>query len=184
MDPQLHALGLQLTESAIRNSASAVADRVTAVKARRRNEDTIAELEDIVNNILADKSELVRIARAFEDELIAQRISTSDIEYISSNVVPIIEHLMASAQHQGGTSVQAMIDLLKPLLSVETVTILQLVGFNFRKAIGEPLTGLLSHLITSRADNAAATVSLQRLYLEVAKDPEAHARFSSMLGGQ
>jgi hypothetical protein len=112
-----------------------------------------------VNGLLADKSEPVRIAHAYEEELVAQRISRADIEYISSNFVPILEELVASVpsdQDQDPASVQAMIDLFKPILSVETVTILQLIGFNFRRGIGEPLTQLVAQLISSRAQASAA----------------------------
>ena len=42
------------------------------------------------------------------------------------------------------------IDSLTPLLSVEMLTVLQLVGFNFKKAIGEPLTLWLQKFITSK----------------------------------
>ncbi|EFH89184.1 hypothetical protein [Ktedonobacter racemifer] len=42
------------------------------------------------------------------------------------------------------------LDTLTPLLSVETLTVLQLLGFNFKQAIGEPLTLLLQKFITSK----------------------------------
>ncbi len=143
-------------------------------------------MEEIVNGLLSDKSELVRIAQAYEQELVAQRISASDVEYIATNFVPILKQLMESAVAQGGgdaTVVETMIDLLEPILSVETVTVLQVIGFNFRKAIGEPLTQLVAELILSRSQGDAATrQELQRLtlahetaYLEVIRDPEAHA---------
>jgi len=42
-----------------------------------------------------------------------------------------------------------MLRLMTPLPSVETVTILQLLGFNFRTAIGQPLTDLAGNAIRS-----------------------------------
>lgn len=194
MDPQLQTLGVQLADAALRNTAGAVADRIGAARAKKKDAETIAELEEIVNNLISDKAELVRIAQAYEQELVAQRISPSDIGYITSNVVPVLKKLMESigdSRGQAGTT-QEMIDLLQPILSVETVTVLQLIGFNFRKAIGEPLTELVGRLILAQSQpEPALTLEIQRLgiqrelaYIEVAKDPEAHVRLRGMFGQQ
>ncbi len=195
MDPQLQALAAQLADTAIRNTAGSIADRIGAAKARKKDQETIAELEEIVYGLLSDKSELVQIAQAYEQELVAQRISTVDIEYISTNFVPLLQRLIKSAadnNSQDGAVEQEIIDLIQPLLSVETVTVLQLIGFNFRKAIGEPLTELVSKLILSKIQaDPALELEIQRLnlvretaYLEIAQNPEAHERLTGMLGAQ
>lgn len=194
MDPELQQLGIQLADTAVRNTAGIVADRITAAKARRQDRETIAELEDIVNDLIADKSELVRIAQAYEGELVAQRLSPSDIAYITSNIVPVLKKLAESAasDSRAAASAQAAMDAITPILSVETVTVLQLIGFNIRKAIGGPLTELVSRLILARAHaDPAVSLEIQRLatqrelsMIEVAKDPEAHARLLPILGRQ
>ncbi len=192
MDPQLHTLTLQLADTAVRNTAGSIADRITVAKARKKERETIAELEDIINGLLSDKNELVRIAQAYEQELVAQQISADDIEYISTNFVPVLRHLIESAaanEGQDAITAPEIIDLVKPLLSVETVTVLQLIGFNIRKAVGEPLTQLVNSLISSKAQaDPVLLLEIQRLslvrdtgYFEIAKDPEAHARLLSML---
>jgi hypothetical protein len=186
MDPQLEALGAQLANTTIRNTAGSIADRIQAVKARKKDQETIAELEEIVYSLIEDKSELARIAQAYEEELVAQRISASDIEYISTHLVPLVEQIIEASEDgssEDSTARQEYVRLIQPLLSVETVTLLQLIGFNFRKAIGEPLTELVSKLILSRAQtNPALPLELQRAYLAVAQDPEAHARLLGMIG--
>jgi len=186
MDPELQTLGVQLGEAAVRNTASAIFDRIGAAKARRQNQEIIAELEQIVNDLIADKAELVRIAQAFEQEMVAQRISAEDVEYITANIVPVLEKMMESAAKDDAEDApaQAVMDLIKPILSVETVTVLQLLGFNFRKAIGEPLTTLVSTAILSKAQsNPTLDLEIQKLglqrelaFFEVAKDAEAYAR--------
>jgi hypothetical protein len=45
---------------------------------------------EIIGGLLSDKNELVRIAQTFEQEFIAQRISQTDVEYLSNNLLPII----------------------------------------------------------------------------------------------
>lgn len=191
MDPELQALGVQLTGAALRNSAVAVTDRITAARARKRDQETITELEEIVYALQDDKSELVRIAQAYESELVSQRISSADIDYISATVIPVLGKLMEAGAAQGGSdpaAMQEMLDLLRPLLSAETVTVLQLLGFNFRKAIGEPLTEVVSRLILAGA-KADPTIAqdLQRLQLQretgyqaIALDPDAAARLTDL----
>lgn len=145
MDPDLTALGLQLANTAVRNSASTVAERITAARTRKRDQETIAELEEIVNELVADKAELIRIAQAYEEEFVTQRLSPETVEYIISSIVPVLERLMAETGDEA--AVQNMMELLQPILSVETLTVLQLVGFNFKRAIGEPLTEVLHQRI-------------------------------------
>lgn len=193
MDPELRSLGVELAASAVRNTASAVAGRIRAVKAKRQDRDTIAELEEIVNDLIADKNELLRIAQAFEQELVAQRISQEDIEYITGNMVPIIRELAEAGSSDPGQedAMRQMIELLTPIVSVETVTVLQLIGFNYKEALGQPLTELVASLIGANARvTTEGQEQLQRLVLqreiamlELAGDAEAFARWQS-LGGQ
>lgn len=67
----------------------------------------------------------------------------------------VVDHDYAEDVEDGADGVdpetQKYLDVLEKLLSVETVTVLQLLGFNFRQAIGEPLTQLVRRLIASRA---------------------------------
>jgi hypothetical protein len=147
MDQDVYALSAQYASAAVRNTASAVFDKINAAKARKRDQETIAELENIISDLLADKAELVGIAQTYEEALVAQRISATDVEYISTNIVPVLGDILSAA---GQPQNNAAFDMVERLLSVETVTILQLVGFNFKKAIGEPLTELLASAIRSR----------------------------------
>lgn len=138
---------------------------------------------------LEDKAELVRIAQVYEEELVAQRISADDIRYISENIVPVLRQLAESATSGTGATAtpEEVIDLIRPLLSVETVTVLQLIGFNFRKGVGEPLTELVSKLISSKSPpDPRAALEPQKLalaretsYLEALRDPEARARLEA-----
>ncbi|WP_420618256.1 hypothetical protein [Candidatus Poriferisocius sp.] len=183
MDPALQELSVLLSEAAVRNAAATVADRISAAKARKRDKETIAALEDIVNELLADKSELVRIAQAFDDELVAQRLSSDDVNFITENLLPLIRQLMEVSDQD--VLEPQMLDALKSILAAETLTIMQLIGFNYRQAIGKPLTELAAAAITSRMpqdqtqslDLQQALVERDIALAELAGDPEAWARF-------
>ena len=190
MDPELYSLSVQLADTAIRNTASAVSDKITAAKARKRDQETIAELEEIISNLISDKNNLVRIAQAYEQELVAQRISQADVEYITGNLIPILKQLVeASATAEGADpTLESNIDAVASILSVETLNILQLIGFNFKRAVGEPLTELVARLISTRAPvDAVGSQVLQELaakrelaYINLAQDPESYARLREM----
>jgi hypothetical protein len=101
--------------------------------------------------LIADKNELVQIAEAYRQEFVAQQISEDDIEYITESFIPRLEELMRQTTSDArAANVQQALDGIKTLLSVEMLTVLQLVGFNFKRAIGEPLTLLLQKAITSQ----------------------------------
>ena len=50
------------------------------------------------------------------------------------------------------------LEQIKSLLSVETLTIMQLLGFNYKRAIGEPLTLLLQKTIESKINASAGRI--------------------------
>lgn len=188
MDPELQSLAIQLADNTVRNTAGLIADRIAGARARKRDAETIAELEAIINELIDDKNELVRIAQAFEQQLVAQQLSADNVEYIVRNFVPMIKRL---TELGGGAdaATDEMLELVEPLLSVETLTIMQLMGFNFRRAIGEPLTELVARLISAQRPEAGRALELQMLaaqrelaLFEIAQNPAAHERLRSMLG--
>ena len=135
-------LGSDLIQLAIKNSATAVANKIKAIKASRKHERQIAELEDLVNELVSEKIEAIRIAKAYEETLVAQRITEEQIKYITGNIVPILDKLTPNNSEA--------INALKPLLSTEALTIMQLMGFNYKEAIGRPLTNLVKSAIEKK----------------------------------
>ena len=187
ISPEVQALAISLAGSAIRNTTQGVSDRIKGLKAGNNVSETINGLEQLVNDLISDKNDLTRIAQGYQAELVAQRLSSGDVKYITETVAPLVEKLMGSSENGGSDNLQ-LIEALKPLLSIETVNVLQLLGFNFRKAIGEPLTELVERAILSKAPGDTSGV-IQRLQLErevgyiaVAQDPAAHARLVAMFG--
>lgn len=184
LPPEVFELGGRLAEAAARNSASLVTDRVRGLLASGKKDDAIAGLEQLVSELVSDKNEMTRIAQAYQSELVAQRLTSGDVKYIAETVVPMLEEFaskMPGAQAQNFTK---SIDALKPLLSVEMVNVMQLLGFNFRRAVGEPLTELVAHLITARtkvsSDLQLETLKHQQKFAELALNPEAYERFRAL----
>ena len=144
MDNQIAMqLAANLVEATARNSASIISNKIKASKAKKDNKETINELEEIISDLLADKAEIQRIAQAYEQELVSQKITDDDIKYITDNLLPILVNFVPEKDKD-------IIEQLKKILSVESLTIMQLIGFNYKQAIGEPLTVLLRKIIESK----------------------------------
>jgi hypothetical protein len=64
MDAALIALFARLTEISATRTATAIVDRIAAVKARNKDAETIQVLSETVNLLISDREELIGIARA------------------------------------------------------------------------------------------------------------------------
>jgi hypothetical protein len=178
IDPNVSELTTQLAEIVTRNAASAVTSRISAIRTRKLDQQAMNELIELVNDLIADKNELIGVATAFEQELVAQRISDKDITYITTTLLPVVERLANFADND--EQARGALDAIKSLVTPETLTIMQLVGFNFRRAIGEPLTTLIERLILSRVPAPDQSAELQALhmrqqtaYFQAIVDPDA-----------
>ena len=137
MEQQLIDLSVRLSEALLKNTASAISTKIKAIKSKKEDKETINELVEIIQELISDKNELLQISQAYQQELMAQKITDKEIEYITKELIPKLQELVRAT---GGNNVDEMVRILSPLISKETLTILQLLGFNFRNAIGEPLT--------------------------------------------
>ena len=115
-------------------------------------------------------------AQAYEQELVSQKITEDDIKYITDNLLPVFSEFMPD---------KVQLEQLKKILSVETLTIMQLIGFNYKQAIGEPLTLLIRKSIEAKIPmdsktNANYILAMARL----AQDEEATKRYLRLTGQQ
>lgn len=186
MDAILSKLLADLAAVAAKNSAAAIAIQVSAIRARKQNEQTISELTEIINNLVSDREELIGISMGLKERLVSQQITESEIKHVVETTLPIILHLSKKA---GNQEVTDNIDLLKPLLSVDVLTVFQTLGFNYRTAIGEPLTQLLRSFILSRVEERThhqqkelelEHIRVQAELLRIVQDPNAYERYITM----
>lgn len=141
-------------EILINNSVSTINSKIETAKATKNDKKTIQELEEIINELIDDRRKLDSIIKEYDEVLSTQKISEKDIDYMTTNIVPIITELFESdlVSSDESEDMSSYIELFKPLLSVETITILQLIGFNFKEALGIPLTKLTQSSITMNKD--------------------------------
>lgn len=156
MDATLIALFARLTEISATRTATAIADRIATVKAKKQDAETIQVLSEIVNSLISDREELIIIAQGLKEQLVSQQISDADIDHVVGTVLPVLETISS----QGGGSKQettAFMDTVRPILSHDTLKVLQILGFNYRKAIGEPLTEVVHSYVASLENKPSKT---------------------------
>jgi len=186
MSPEVLQAGVNLAESMTRNSGTMIWNKIRAVRESGRHEESIAALEEIINDLLADKQELVSIAKSYQSELVSQQLTAGDVQYIVGTLFPLVKQIV-EASSDGNTKRLEQLEAMKPFLSVETVNVLQLLGFNFRKAIGEPLTALCEGLILAQVDRSREIqleqLKNQQALVSLALDEAAYNRFVTLMGG-
>lgn len=148
-------LVVKTADMMIKNTTETIFNRIDAAKGNRDKEKTILALEEIIKDLLDDKNKLNQIIRQYEELLAIQKLSDKNIDYITENIVPLLSQVLASdvvtkGNEEKAEEINEVINLLTPLLSVETLTILQLLGFNFREGIGDPLTNLVKGAINKK----------------------------------
>jgi len=181
MDPEINKIIGQLATITIRNTATIVHDKMVTSKAKKNDKETIAELADIIQELLNDKQDLQMISESLKDELVSQKLSDEDLTFIAETVVPTIEKVVPNNNEKMLTD----IDKIKPLLSGNTLNVLQTLGFNFKRGIGEPLTDLLNSVIKGMNGKQSDDVTVGMLnrdteYFKMIQDEEAFMRWQSL----
>lgn len=166
LTPEVQALGMDLATVVGRKSVEAIFDRIRAIKGKGNKDEIINNLEEIISELITDKNNLIRISQAYEEKLITQKMTEKEIDYITKSVVPLLEELLKQGNGEDVEKMQEGLNLIKQLLSKEMFNVMQMLGFNFKKAIGEPLTELLASLIRSKVVPIEKTVDMQQLSVE------------------
>lgn len=184
---EMMVLGVELAEIIGRKSVETIWDRIKTVKQTGNKEQIINRLEEIINELIADKNSLIQISQAYEEKLITQKITETEIDYITQSVIPLLEDFITQSGEDDG-KIQIAINVLKPLLSKETFNIMQILGFNFKKAVGEPLTELLASYIRANVKKPVVdglTTQMMEMqkeieYLKICQDEDAFKRLISI----
>lgn len=185
LTPELVNIGSSLAKVSATNGASIVAEKIRSIKTSNRSEATISGLEELVQDLVNEKAELVRIAQSYKQELTNKGLTAGDVQYISSEIIPLIESFIDD-ESEDAESQRKMIEKIEPVLSIQTINILQLLGFDFKKAVGEPLTRLCESLIskpTYKSDDLLLKeLEHKNLQIQIAQNPEAFERFKVLRG--
>lgn len=187
LTPEMITLGTELATIAGRKSVEAIFDKIRTVKKKGDKDEIISNLEEIINELISDKNRLIQISQAYEENIITQKIAQDEIDYITNSIIPLLEEFLKQSSQDDSGKIQDGINAIKPILSKEIFNIMQILGFNFKEAIGEPLTELLAAFIRTKIDTTEKSLELQMLaqqreveYLKICQDEEAYNRLMSI----
>jgi hypothetical protein len=138
-------LAAQLTTLAVKGTATAVTNKVKIAKEIKDADKLRNVYHEIVSELLYERDEAVRIAQAYKSELDRIIISDEDIRHLESTVSNVLEILKGFSSDMPVDTFEQF----KSLISVDTLKTMQLLGFNYKAAIGEPLTKICADAIGS-----------------------------------
>lgn len=183
---ELLGLGVSLTELAVKGTATAISSKIKAIKDEKNIDNVRTTYDEIINELLSEREEAVRIAQAYKSELEKVVISDDDIQHLHNTVTRILELIKKS---QGNSDVNNQIqayEQIKELISVDTLKTMQLLGFNYKAAIGEPLTIMLRNFILSKVANPDELSLFQKVVtpemVEILKNETAYNNFRQITG--
>jgi hypothetical protein len=142
---QLIELGISLSTLAVKGTASTIQKKIGASKARKDDKKTIELYDEIVNELIEERAEAIRIAQSYKTELEKYEISDNDIEHLNKTISTVLDIIKDMSPEIDIESFKKF----KDLISVDTLKSMQLLGFNYKKAIGEPLTELCASKISA-----------------------------------
>lgn len=171
IDPNVGAAMVNLAGSlsslVLKGTATAIHGKIESIK-NEKNVDTVRNTyNEIVNQLLEEREDAVRIAQTYKQELEKVVISDEDIEYLQqtiSKVLDVIKSLQLvnvigddpgkKAKAQAGIDA---VESVKNLISKDLLKTMQLLGFNYKAAFGEPLTQLCANAISSLGNKSGSS---------------------------
>lgn len=139
-------MGTSLTALAVKGTASAINAKVKTIKEEKNVEKVRTIYDEIINELISEREEAIRIAQAYKSELDRIEISDENIQHLNNTVGRVLEILKLMAPDVPLDTYEQ----IKELISVDTLKAIQLLGFNYKAAIGEPLTQLCADAILSK----------------------------------
>lgn len=137
--------GLNLTALAVKGTVSAVAKKIEVLKTEKDLESVRNKYDEIINEILNEREEAVRIAQLYKSEVDRIEISDKDIDHLNQTIGRVFNIFQGVSSNVDENSIAQ----LQNLINADTLKAMQLLGFNFKAAIGEPLTKLCANALLS-----------------------------------
>ena len=141
----LSEMANNLTTLAVKGTVTAIHSKIESVKAEKNADTLRATYDEIINEILSEREQAIRIAQAYKEELDKVQISDEDINHLHNTVSKVLDVIKGFSPQK--EDVLSSVEPLKDLISVDTLKTMQLLGFNYKAAIGEPLTQLCANAI-------------------------------------
>lgn len=145
----------QLAVLAAKGTATQVSNKFLAIRQKKAHEELCNSYEELINELVAERAQAIAIAQAYESELNRYEITDEDIKHLQNTV----EHALDILKSFSPDNDLSNFERFKSLLSVDTLKAMQLLGFDYKKAIGDPLTEVCANAIRMNLGQKQTTAS-------------------------
>lgn len=152
---EITSAGVQLAVLASKNVAAVAVNKFKAIREKKSIEEVCNSYEEIINELISERSQIIAIAQTYEAELKHYKLGDEDIEYLQETAATALDVVAAFSPE---TNIEGL-KSLKSLISSDTLKAMQLLGFDYKKAIGDPLTEACARAITSGFGNTKKNAS-------------------------
>lgn len=158
MDPT-YIVGLSQTLNAIIGSDTTkyAIESIKGFKDRKDKDAIIEKYEEVFTSLISENQELKKVALGYKDEYEKMNIKDDDIEYLKNTFNRVLELVTSIDKDEEDAEQRKNIEQFASLIDVDTLKTMQLLGFNYKQAIGEPLTKITNHYITNIYSNAVTS---------------------------
>ncbi|MCK1995600.1 hypothetical protein MPH61_24015 [Peribacillus muralis] len=138
-------LAVNLTETLSKNTVSYVINKREQIKLNNEKDTIIREYEELTNRLMDDNSQFENIAKSYKAMYEQIEITPENLEYLQNTIRGVLS--IISGQSETTKDQEDGFEMLLDLVTVDTLKTMQLLGFNYKKAIGEPLTEICAEKI-------------------------------------
>lgn len=140
--------GVELTTLVVKGTTTLVNSKVQSLREERNADKLRNTYDEIINELLLEREQALRIAQAYKEEYDRVNIGDDDIEYLHNTLKQVIKLLSSFTIMDENR--RSNMNQLVALLNKDTLKTMQLLGFNYKEAIGEPLTEVCSNAIRDK----------------------------------
>ena len=147
--------GIELGRLTIKGTATIVNTKIQSIKHNKDVNEIRNTYNEIINELLSEREEAIRIAQSYKEEYEKVNIGDDDIEYLHNTLKTAIQLLNKFTTGDKETNVNSMEQFIE-LLNKDTLKTMQLLGFNYKEAIGLPLTEVCANAIRNKLSTTSA----------------------------
>jgi len=146
-----------LKKLSLENTADTIYQKSGALKQNKEISEIHTGYMEIINELMQQKQEAILIAESYKSELERVQISDEDMQHLNETAKALLNTLLPLIPTTDGENhdIEGIEILLNTFISTSTLRTLQLLGFNFKEAIGEPLTKLVSGFIQGKENQVS-----------------------------
>ena len=130
---------IRFAEVSARTSYDWVSSKIQTANVTKKAEEKKIIYEEIINTLLTDKADLERIAGEYKRKYEQITISDEDIIQLQ-NTIRYTMKLLSTLNDGEEFLPDSEFNTLLELINKDTLKTMQLLGFNYKDAIGGPLT--------------------------------------------